>query len=89
MKKKALSLLAFIPAFTTVTAQHPAVPDVCALVNPIIGTNGMGHTFPGACAPFGLVQLSQIRIQFLTMWMEFIKKMHMNIVPGTSIAIKQ
>ena len=27
-------------------------------VNPIIGTNGMGHTFPGACAPFGLVQLS-------------------------------
>ena len=28
------------------------------LVNPIIGTNGMGHTFPGACVPFGLVQLS-------------------------------
>lgn len=27
-------------------------------VNPIIGTNGMGHTFPGACQPFGLVQLS-------------------------------
>ncbi|MGN1214465.1 MAG: glycoside hydrolase family 92 protein, partial [Bacteroidaceae bacterium] len=27
-------------------------------VNPLIGTSGMGHTFPGACAPFGLVQLS-------------------------------
>lgn len=27
-------------------------------VNPLIGTNGMGHTFPGACAPFGIVQLS-------------------------------
>ena len=27
-------------------------------VNPIIGTNGMGHTFPGACVPFGIVQLS-------------------------------
>ncbi|NDV66291.1 GH92 family glycosyl hydrolase [Bacteroides sp. 224] len=27
-------------------------------VNPIIGTNGMGHTFPGACTPFGIVQLS-------------------------------
>lgn len=27
-------------------------------VNPIIGTNGMGHTFPGACVPFGGVQLS-------------------------------
>jgi len=27
-------------------------------VNPIIGTNGMGHTFPGACYPFGAVQVS-------------------------------
>lgn len=27
-------------------------------VNPMIGTSGMGHTFPGACAPFGIVQLS-------------------------------
>ncbi len=27
-------------------------------VNPIIGTDGMGHTFPGACVPFGQVQLS-------------------------------
>ena len=27
-------------------------------VNPLIGTTGMGHTFPGACAPFGIVQLS-------------------------------
>ncbi|MGP1476412.1 MAG: GH92 family glycosyl hydrolase [Phocaeicola sp.] len=27
-------------------------------VNPIIGTDGMGHTFPGACVPFGAVQLS-------------------------------
>ena len=23
-----------------------------SFVNPIIGTNGMGHTFPGACVPF-------------------------------------
>ena len=27
-------------------------------VNPMIGSDGMGHTFPGACAPFGIVQLS-------------------------------
>ena len=27
-------------------------------VNPFIGTSGMGHTFPGACVPFGAVQLS-------------------------------
>ncbi len=32
--------------------------DPVDYVNPIIGTNGMGHTFPGACAPFGIVQLS-------------------------------
>ena len=27
-------------------------------VDPLIGTAGMGHTFPGACVPFGGVQLS-------------------------------
>jgi predicted alpha-1,2-mannosidase len=27
-------------------------------VNPFIGTSGHGHTFPGAVAPFGMVQLS-------------------------------
>jgi predicted alpha-1,2-mannosidase len=27
-------------------------------VNPFIGTGGHGHTFPGATAPFGMVQLS-------------------------------
>ena len=28
------------------------------LVNPFVGTGGHGHTFPGACVPNGLVQLS-------------------------------
>ncbi|WP_157558819.1 GH92 family glycosyl hydrolase, partial [Microscilla marina] len=32
--------------------------DYTALVNPLIGTGGHGHTYPGATAPFGLVQLS-------------------------------
>lgn len=27
-------------------------------VDPIIGTNSMGHVFPGACVPHGIVQLS-------------------------------
>ena len=27
-------------------------------VNPFIGTKSMGHTFPGACVPYGAVQLS-------------------------------
>ncbi len=28
------------------------------LVNPLIGTDGHGHTYPGASVPFGMVQLS-------------------------------
>lgn len=32
--------------------------DYTQFVNPFIGTDGTGHTFPGACAPFGLVQPS-------------------------------
>lgn len=32
--------------------------DLLPYVNPMVGTKSMGHTFPGACAPFGLVQLS-------------------------------
>lgn len=32
--------------------------DVAKYVNPMIGTDGHGHTFPGATAPFGMVQLS-------------------------------
>ncbi|WP_241557367.1 GH92 family glycosyl hydrolase [Croceibacterium ferulae] len=37
----------------------PAPPlDGYAAVDPFIGTGGEGHTFPGAVAPFGMVQLS-------------------------------
>lgn len=36
----------------------PIMAQKTDLVNPIIGTNGMGHTFLGACAPFGIVQVS-------------------------------
>ena len=36
----------------------PAPKSATDYVNPFIGTAGMGHTFPGACAPFGAVQLS-------------------------------
>ncbi|MDQ3111590.1 MAG: GH92 family glycosyl hydrolase [Bacteroidota bacterium] len=32
--------------------------DFTKYVNPMIGTAGHGHTFPGATAPFGMVQLS-------------------------------
>jgi putative alpha-1,2-mannosidase len=32
--------------------------NLIQFVNPFIGTRNMGHTFPGAAAPFGMVQLS-------------------------------
>ncbi len=34
------------------------VQNLIEFVNPMIGTKKMGHTFPGASAPFGMVQLS-------------------------------
>ncbi len=53
MNKKLLSFASLILSSMLVFAQQPV-----DFVNPMIGTNGMGHTFPGACMPFGLVQLS-------------------------------
>jgi predicted alpha-1,2-mannosidase len=32
--------------------------DIAAYVNPFIGTDAHGHTYPGATVPFGMVQLS-------------------------------
>lgn len=40
--------------WSTVSAQQ----NLTKLVNPVIGTGGHGHTFPGAVVPFGMVQLS-------------------------------
>ena len=56
MIKKLLKNLIIIPALAggfAVSAQTAS-----SYVNPMIGTDGMGHTFPGACVPFGGVQLS-------------------------------
>jgi predicted alpha-1,2-mannosidase len=48
-------LLPFL--FTAVGAGQAATAPIDA-VDPMIGTGGEGHTFPGATAPFGMVQLS-------------------------------
>lgn len=32
--------------------------DVCRYADPLVGTADNGHTFPGACVPFGMVQPS-------------------------------
>ena len=34
------------------------IPDLLQYVNPFVGTKNMGHTYPGATTPFGMVQLS-------------------------------
>lgn len=55
MKRTALLILIMSVTASAVSAQDKRPVDY---VNTMIGTDGMGHTFPGACAPFGIVQLS-------------------------------
>ncbi|MFN8134106.1 MAG: hypothetical protein U0Z17_02330 [Bacteroidales bacterium] len=61
----------------------------CTYVNPFTGTNEMGHTYPGATVPFGMVQLSPETdtIQY-SVGQGYAQKMCTDTVPGTSIPIK-
>jgi predicted alpha-1,2-mannosidase len=52
MKKNLIYSLLFIPFVAN------AQQDLARYVRPIIGTQKMGHTYPGATVPFGAVQLS-------------------------------
>jgi predicted alpha-1,2-mannosidase len=52
-----LFFLAFLLLQFSASAQKPPF-DLVRWVNPMIGTAKMGHTYPGATAPFGMVQLS-------------------------------
>lgn len=54
MKKTILILSALLALGPLVGGQSGHT----AYVDPFIGSDGMGHTFPGACVPFGGVQLS-------------------------------
>ena len=45
-------------ALITASISFAQAPDPIKLVDPMIGTGPEGHTFPGATAPFGMVQLS-------------------------------
>ncbi len=47
-----------LPVLALVPMALGAETRLIDYVNPMVGTKSMGHTFPGACAPFGLVQLS-------------------------------
>jgi predicted alpha-1,2-mannosidase len=52
-----LAIAAGLLAGTALPTQ-PVPSDPVDAVDPFIGTSGEGHTFPGAVAPFGMVQLS-------------------------------
>lgn len=54
MKKILMSAAVLLAGFSvSLFGQNNTV-----FVNTMIGTNGMGHTFPGVCYPYGAVQLS-------------------------------
>jgi predicted alpha-1,2-mannosidase len=49
---------ALLSANAPTPAQAAPVADPTTLVNPFVGTQNFGNTFPGVSAPFGMVQLS-------------------------------
>ncbi|MDZ7812062.1 MAG: GH92 family glycosyl hydrolase [Ideonella sp.] len=51
----ALSVLSVLSAQAAQAKSGAAAPDFTRLVDPFVGTQGTGHTFPGAVLPFGMV----------------------------------
>ena len=59
--RSAMAVSALAAGFLTVTVgpgAQAASADPTTLVNPFVGTENSGNTFPGASAPFGMVQVS-------------------------------
>lgn len=52
---KPFAILAILCCAFQLKSQSPSYHQY---VNPLVGTDGHGHTFPGATLPFGMVQLS-------------------------------
>jgi predicted alpha-1,2-mannosidase len=55
---KQIFILSLLFGVFITTAQTPPDENLIQYVNPLIGTHKMGHTYPGATVPFGMVQLS-------------------------------
>jgi putative alpha-1,2-mannosidase len=55
---KTIRTLMLIALCGLVMQAQTSAPGYAKWVNPLIGTQKMGHTFPGATVPFGAVQLS-------------------------------
>jgi len=53
-----ISVFPTIIILFSATAHSQKTENPVQYVNPIIGTERMGHTYPGATVPFGMVQLS-------------------------------
>ena len=63
LRKIVISMKNILPALITLLLFSCSTPeeentDYAALVNPLIGTDYKGNVYPGAQAPFGMVQLS-------------------------------
>lgn len=58
MKKTTLLIVAIIFLLFSCSTQKNERQDLAQYVKPFVGTGGHGHTYPGAVAPFGMIQNS-------------------------------
>lgn len=58
MKRITLLIIAISFLFFSCSKQKNEKQDLAQYVNPFVGTGGHGHTYPGAIAPFGMIQNS-------------------------------
>ena len=56
--KLAFAALGLLPSIATTTLADTT--DYTKYVNPFVGNADNGHTFPGACRPFGMIQTSPV-----------------------------
>src|SRR6056297_1595731 len=65
-----IGILLFVSCQNQDSAKQGTIEeDFAQFVNPFVGTSKMGHTYPGATAPFGMVQLSP-QTNFVPMYHE-------------------
>ncbi|MCF7567840.1 GH92 family glycosyl hydrolase [Sabulilitoribacter arenilitoris] len=58
LKKGILLIVSIILFFNCIQQKDKPITKLTDFVNPFIGTDGPGNTYPGSTVPFGMVQLS-------------------------------